>query len=132
MLRRAQSQPGYMYTVVLRSVEGKSSPAAADFEHPVTRLELQFATDQIEFMQLSCFERIVFAEKQAARVEHSPVQKESVKIIAEVVVMVNVVPASTKRIGMQAVAHPRPETAQGRHQRMAGIEETHISDRQTH
>ena len=132
MLRRAQSQPGYMNTVVLRSVDGKPTPAAADFQHPVTRLELQFATDQIEFMQLSCFERIVFTEKQPARVKHPLVQKERVKIIAEVVVMVNVVPASTKRIRMQAVAHPRQETAQGRHQRMAGIEQTHISDCQTH
>src|SRR5437899_10713956 len=111
MLRRPQSQPGYMNTVLLRSVDGKPTPATADFQHPVTRLELQFATDQIEFMQLSCFERIVFTEKQPARVKHPLVQKERVKIIAEVVVMVNVVPASTKSIRMQAVAQPLQETA---------------------
>src|SRR4029079_13435064 len=55
----AESDARRIDTVVLRGVHDEATPAAADVQKPLARLEPQLATDQIQLRFLGGVERLV-------------------------------------------------------------------------
>ena len=71
-------------------VECKIAPAAADIEDPQPRFEMQLGCDQPELISLRLLEGLIVIEEVGARVVHSLVEEQLVEVVAQIVVMGNV------------------------------------------
>jgi len=65
-------------------------PSAADIQESLPRLDVQFAKDVIELVQLRLVERFVLNAEIGAGVNHPRVQKLPVKLVRHVVVKLQV------------------------------------------
>ena len=81
-----QGDPVRVDSVVFRRVTDQCSPAAADVQKSVTFLQLQFATNHVELVDLSLFERFVPVAEVATAVEHLIVEEQTIEFIAHIVV----------------------------------------------
>src|SRR5262244_836811 len=75
--------------VVLRRPDAEPTPAAADVEERLPRLEPELAADEIDLVRLRLLELAVGLAIVGARVEHEGVEEERVEVIGHVVVMGN-------------------------------------------
>ncbi len=79
--------------VGLRGVHAEPAPAGADLEHAVGRGDVEAAAELVVFADLGGFERFVGAFEIRARVGHRRVEPELEELVAEVVVLANVLAA---------------------------------------
>src|SRR5262245_13132328 len=73
--------------VVLRRPDAEPTPAAADVEERLPRLEPELAADEIDLVRLRLLELAVGLAVVGAGVEHEGVEEECVEVIGHVVVM---------------------------------------------
>ncbi len=83
-----------MASVVLRGVNGKTSPAAADFQYPVLRAQVELATDAVKLGNRSFFKRTARCLIESTRIHHRFVEKKAEKIISKIIVRGNIFPAA--------------------------------------
>ena len=80
--------------VVQCHVSRQPTPAAAGFDDPVARAQLQLATDMIHLGLLRRFNTHAFLGKIGTGVLHLFIQPQSIKVVANIVVMVDVFPGT--------------------------------------
>ena len=93
----------YLDAVMLCHVQGQRAPAAACLDDSLPRLELQLPAHVIELRDLrlvQCGGRCVVV---GAGVHHALIQPQLVEIVAEVIVVMHVVPRAAERIGPHRV-----------------------------
>src|SRR5580692_12101050 len=76
--------------IMLGGMADEGAPAAADVEQGFSGLEPQFAADHIELVGLRCRKIVVPVFEIGAGVDHLRIEKEFVKSIGEVVVIMDV------------------------------------------
>ena len=109
-LRRRKGDPERRDAVLAGGVDHEAAPAAADVEHPLAGLELQFPTDQLELRLLRFLQGLGPLLEQGAAVGHRLVEEECEEIVRDVVVV-------THRLGVAPLAvpgAPRPQLCRGR------------------
>src|SRR5260370_40686464 len=76
--------------VVIRSgVKQQSSPAAADIQETLVRLQAQLAANEVELVSLGRLQRLAPGRKIRARIHHLIVEKQPVEVVRHIVVMAN-------------------------------------------
>src|SRR4026209_2173024 len=85
----AQRDPHSGDAVVLRRVDHESSPSASDVEESHAGLEPELAADVVELCNLRSLEIVVVVTEVGTRVDHSRVEPQLVKVVADVVVVLN-------------------------------------------
>ena len=103
-LLRGQVVRLHLDAVVLRHVERQRTPAAARLEHALARPQPQLAADVIELRALRLLEREARILEVRAGVDEVCVEPARVEIVAEVVVVVDVVARAVLRVAMPARA----------------------------
>ena len=89
-------------------IERKVAPAAADIEHPESRLKAQLGSDQAQLVALGLLQRVAVAQEVGAGVLQALVQEQPVEIVAEVVVVRDVLLRPADRVGLlEAAQAPR-------------------------
>src|SRR5262249_9057713 len=73
--------------VVLRRPDAEPTPAAANVEELLPRLEPELAADEIDLVRLRLLELAVGLAVVGARIEHEGIEEERVEVIGHVVVM---------------------------------------------
>src|SRR6266571_6412781 len=76
-------------SVFLGRAQHERTPAAADVEKPLARLEHELVEDVIELLLLSELQRIGLAAEIGAGIHHVPVQPQRVEVVRDVVVVLN-------------------------------------------
>ncbi len=105
----------------LRADFGQAAPAAADFQHPRARLELQLVEHAGVFSGLRLFQRQRgVAVEQGAGVSHARVEPELIEGVADVVMRVDVVAASSAAVAAQKMADAVGQPAQQAAMQRAG------------
>ena len=94
---------GHPATVVPGSVNREPAPAGTDLEQVITRLQVEFAADNIELVQRGFIQIGVRAGKYCRRVHHFRVEKQREEIVAEVVMARNVFACLFFRIAIEPV-----------------------------
>ena len=80
--------------VALRGAKDQRTPAAADVEELLARVQHQLAADVIELLHLGLVERIRLAAEIRARIDHAFVEPEPIEGVRDVVMMLDVRPVS--------------------------------------
>jgi hypothetical protein len=99
----------HLDAVMLRHVQGQCAPAAARLDDFLPGLQLQFPAHVIELRNLCFVQRRRRRVVVGAGIHHAFVQPQPVEVVAEVVVVMNVVPRPAERIaprGMQQRPQP--------------------------
>ena len=91
--------------MMLCRMAGKSSPAAANLQHMVSRLELQFLTQRLIFRILRIRQRLPRMLETRGRVSHRLIKPERVELIPKVIVLGDVAPAGAHTVGPQQMLH---------------------------
>ena len=86
------------YAILPRHVQGQAAPAATGFDHGFARPQPELAADVVELGRLRGFQAGVGRGEIGACVGQRVVQPEFVKVIADVVVMVDVFARSRQRM----------------------------------
>jgi hypothetical protein len=84
--------------VVTGSVERPASPACADLEHMVARLQLQLAAAPLHFADGGLVQRAVGIGVHGRRVHHRGVEEERKEVVPQVIVSGNVALASAPAV----------------------------------
>src|SRR5580658_621460 len=87
------------------------SPAAARFNHSLSRPKLNFAADVVQLCLLRFFERSVGRREVRARINQSGIEPELVKIVRQIIVMMDVARRAFPRIGLPPVLPAFPRSA---------------------
>src|SRR6202040_3798194 len=99
VLRRADGYAGDVRAIVPRCVNRERSPATSDLQHAVARPNAQLAAGLLEFFQLGDFERVLSASEVCARIEHLGIEEQSVELVSQIVVGLNVAAAAGNGVG---------------------------------
>jgi hypothetical protein len=70
-------------------VHYESAPATTNIKKLLPPLEPEFPADQVELARLRLIERLLMRVEIRARVNHALIQPELVKIVADIVVMLD-------------------------------------------
>ena len=84
--------------VRLHRVAREAAPAAADFQHVVAALDVEFAAKCVVFFKLRDFQRVVRRGENGAAVSHRGVEPELVKLVPEVVMLGDILLCSAHAI----------------------------------
>ena len=86
-LLAAQRHPGRLHSVLDGGVQDQATPAGSDVEHAITRLETEFAADDIELAVLCLVERFERVQEVGRRIHHRRTEEPSEEVVPGVVVM---------------------------------------------
>lgn len=78
-------------------------PARADFDHAVPRLEIELAADALQLGDRGFLERHLQVLENPTRIHHRGIEKQLKKIIAQVVMRLNVAAAAAARVARHPV-----------------------------
>src|SRR6266480_6485659 len=98
----AQCDPIGLYPVMLCGIDQQSAPATPDIQQSLSRLQAQLATNILEFLFLGCIEIIIRGREICARVDHTRVQPQRIKIVRSVVMIGDSLPVSLFRVSCAA------------------------------
>ena len=90
-------------TIILGDGLGETTPTTADLEHPIAGLHASHVGDAVILLALRCFERLVARGEHGGRIGHRRVKPLAVEIIAEVVVLGNVLLGAFLRVASRHV-----------------------------
>jgi hypothetical protein len=82
-----------------RHMASQTTPSATGLCHPITRAQLQLAADMIHLGLLGRLEAHLLVGKISAGVLHLGIEPQPVKIVADVIVVVNVLSRTIGGIG---------------------------------
>jgi len=80
----------HLNPILTRHVQRQHTPAATGFDHPLTGLQPEFATDMIHLRHLRLHQLGGWLGKICAGVEQLSIQPQTKELIAKVIVVVNV------------------------------------------
>jgi len=81
-------------------VKRQVTPPAADVEHLQAGLQVELGGDQAQLVELGTLQAVGVIEEVGARVLHALVEKQGVEVVAEIVVMGNVLACLADWIGL--------------------------------
>ena len=85
ILLYAQRDPHTMYAILFCRLNQQKAPSAPYIKQGHPFLQIQFFQNIIYFVFLSLIKRILLIQKIAARIAHSLVQPELIKVISDVI-----------------------------------------------
>src|SRR5689334_17141779 len=89
----------------MRHVDSETSPATARLDDALARLQPHLAADVVHFRYLRFIERSSGCRVVGARVRHGPAQPQRIKLVAYVVVMMNVVARAVQGVDAPTTHH---------------------------
>ena len=112
MLLLGQRDAGDVDVLELREIERHVAPAAADVEDLQAGLEIELGRDQPQLVLLRLLQALVVVEEVGAGVLHALVEEQLVEVVAEVVVVRDVLLRLADRIGLLEALQPQRHLAQ--------------------
>ena len=107
VLLARQRDAGDAHVLHRRQVQRQITPAAADVEHLQAGLQVELGGDQPQLVLLGDFQAVVVVEEVGARILHALVEEQRVEVVAEIVVMGDVLARLADRVGLlDALAAP--------------------------
>ena len=99
-------QPRDAQTTLARSIFSKPAPTAADLQHMIARLDLQSIHKSSIFCALRTLKTLLPTLKQCARIRHALVKPLSIKGIAQIIMIRNVLARLPLAVGAHQMAQP--------------------------
>mmetsp|Transcript_12244 Transcript_12244/g.42690 ORF Transcript_12244/g.42690 Transcript_12244/m.42690 type:complete len:254 (+) Transcript_12244:4036-4797(+) len=97
--------PRYPAPEALHRPDCETSPAAADLEDVMARVEFQLVEDQVQLVELGLVEGVLWAVEDAGGVHPGLVEEEPVHVVAKVIVLVDVLERTLHRVGPGHMRH---------------------------
>ncbi len=85
LLRERDAQ--HAYVLHAREIQRHVAPSAADIENALAGLQIELRGDEAELVLLGILKRVVVVDEVGAGVLHPFVQEETIEVIADVIVM---------------------------------------------
>ena len=104
----------HLHAVVTRHVQRQRTPAATRLDDALAAVQANLAADVIHLGDLRLVERRRRRRKVRARVRHRRAEPERIELVADVVVMMNVLARAVQRVARPTMA-PLREAARERH-----------------
>ena len=83
---------------MLRGINGKTTPTAANFDQMIHWLQLQFLANQFFFIIGGLFQAHARLFKYRAGIHHAGIQEQLEKVIAQVIMLGNILTAAINRV----------------------------------
>src|SRR5262249_33709313 len=94
-------------------VHRKTAPSGANLQQMIFRRKSQLAANAVELLKLCLCQRVIFAFEKGAGIRHGRIKEQLIKLVAEVVMMANIlsapgnaVPAQTMLRNISYLANP--------------------------
>ena len=98
--------------IIARGMQGKGAPARSYLQHTILGLQFQLPADAIQLLELGCFKRVLGGFVPGAGVNHALIEEEPEKLVAQVIVRMNIAAAALNRVRSEAVAEAVSEAAE--------------------
>ena len=117
-------------TVVARRVQGEAAPAAANLKQVVARMKFELATHAVELFDRGLLQGCLRVFEDTARVHHGVVKKQFEHLVAEIVVLGNVLAAALQGVAPQCVPYLVDQRHESARSAVQSVEHLRIAQEQ--